>query len=195
MDYNDISQRLKKTLKSLNGRYDDDIAVYVTHKLENETEQITFKVGNLDEEEMINKIFIIFYNLASLKDNIKNCLEKKGLDKNLIEVEINNSIHLQVLIDIVNQEKHGYPLKKTNRSGKNPLIKNIFEVINLQTSTTGSVASLSLNQNEINIQGNARTVIRATIYDDKNNVLFSLDELITNCFERLENFIKRHNCS
>ena len=62
---------------------------------------------------MINKIFIIFYNLASLKDNIKNCLEKKGLDKNLIEIEINNSLHLQVLIDIVNQEKHGYPLKKT----------------------------------------------------------------------------------
>jgi hypothetical protein len=195
MDYNDISQRLKKTLTSLNGRYDDDIAVYVTHKLENDTEEITFKVGNLDEEEMINKIFIIFYNLASLKDNIKNCLEKKGLDKNLIEIEINNSLHLQVLIDIVNQEKHGYPLKKTNRSGKNPLIKNIFEVINLQTSTTGSVASLSLNQNEINLQGNARMAIRATIYDDKNNVLFGLDELITNCFERLENFIKKHNCS
>ena len=26
-----------------------------------------------------------------------------------LETEINNSLHLQILVDLVNQDKHGYP--------------------------------------------------------------------------------------
>ena len=124
MDYNDVADRLKRTLKSIQARFDDDIAVYSTVEKKDGRVNVKFEIQG-DKEEMINKVFIILYNLASLKDHLKNKLKKSSLNPSLIEDEINHSIHLQVLIDIINQEKHGYPLKQSNRSGKNPLIQNV----------------------------------------------------------------------
>lgn len=112
MDYNDFSSRLKRTISSLNGRFDEEVAVYVNYSQNENESSFSIIAGNDDEETIINKIFIILYNLSSLKDHLKNHLKGKNINPQIIEDEINNSLHLQILIDIVNQEKHGYPLKK-----------------------------------------------------------------------------------
>ncbi|RZL50781.1 MAG: hypothetical protein EOP00_02685 [Pedobacter sp.] len=196
MDFNDFSSRLKRTLASLNARFDDDIAVYFTHTKNENSDKFSFRAGNMDEEEIINKIFIILYNLSSLKDNLKNCLKKKNINPQIVEYEINNSLHLQVLIDLVNQEKHGYPLNKSNRSQKNPLITHAMQVMSLRTSAEpGSVAFMTFNEDGVSIQGdNSRMAIRATIFDDKNNPIFGLDELVDTCYEKFELLARTHNC-
>ena len=187
--------RLRKTLKSLNGRFNDEIAVYV---LDQQTEnEILFSIqaGKEDEDEIINKIFIILYNLSSLKDNLKNCFKNKGLDPQIVEDEINNSLHLQVLIDIVNQEKHGYPLKKSNRSNKNPLIKHAMQsIVMTSSSEPGSSAGMFFNENGLNIIGDSKMALTAMIFDDKNNFLFMFDELADTCFEKFEQMAKQYNC-
>ena len=43
MDYNDFAMRLKRTLTSLNGRFNEDIAVYVTHGQDDEDSFFLFK--------------------------------------------------------------------------------------------------------------------------------------------------------
>jgi hypothetical protein len=195
MDYNNISNRLKRTLNSLNGRFNDDIVIEYKHVKTEKSETFYFNPGNQNQEDLINKIFIILYNLSSLKDNLKNCLEQKGLDKNLIEDLINNSIHLQVLIDIVNQEKHGYPLTKTNRSGKNPVISDIHEVLGLIAGPEpNSVSSISFDGSNFNLQGKQQMKIVATIFDGNNSRLFSLDELVSTSYEKFESFAITHNC-
>lgn len=207
MDYNDFSERLKKTLNSLNGRFDDDIAVYVTHE-KNETINpdntktteisYNYNFGKDDKETIINRIFIILYNLVSLKDHLKNSLHKKGISANVVEDEINNSLHLQVLIDIVNQEKHGYPLKKTNRSNKNPLIIGACQV--LQTSVPArvenSVSGLMFTPSGIQLVGDGAQKIKidAEITDGDKNRLFSLDELIETSYEKFLALALKHNC-
>ena len=196
MDYNDISSRLKKTLSSLNARFNDEVAVYVTHMQNEEGSFFSMKAGNDDYETTINKIFIILYNLLSLKDNSKNCLKNKGINPQIIEDEINNSIHLQVLIDIVNQEKHGYPLKRSNRSNKNPLIKYASQSIAVRSSPeSNSSAAIFYNENGLNIVGDSKMELSAMIFDDKNNFLFMFDELVDTCFEKFEQISKKHNCS
>ena len=89
MDYNDISARLKRTLTSLNARFDDDIAVYTTvtkteKKIDDKTTKFNLKIeynfGKKDQETLINKIVIILYNLASLKDHIKNEIKLKTIN-------------------------------------------------------------------------------------------------------------------
>ena len=196
MHYNDFSMRLRKTLKSLNGRFNDEIAVYV---LDQQTEnEILFSIqaGKEDEDEIINKIFIILYNLSSLKDNLKNCLETKNVNPKIVEDRINESLHLQVLIDLVNQEKHGYPLTKSNRSNKNPLIKHPMQMINFTSSSEpGSVAGISYDGKQVNTFGTPTDMeIMALIFDDKNNFLFMLDELVNKCYEIFVSIAQEHNC-
>lgn len=108
MDFNDITFRLNKTLTSMNGRFDENIlrGIKIEYGQTEKTKWMEMTIGNDDTETIINKIFLILYNLASLKDHLKNCLRSKNLNQNVIEDEINNSLHLQVLIDLVNQEKH-----------------------------------------------------------------------------------------
>lgn len=195
MDYNDFSFRLKRTLSSLNGRFDDEIAVYISHGQNENENYFSITIGNDDEETIINKIFIILYNLSSLKDHLKNFLKNKNINPQIIEDEINNTFHLQVLTDIVNQEKHGYPLKKSNRSNKNPIIKHAMQMLNLTSnSELGSNAGLSFNENGLNIVGDSKMELTAMIFDDKNNFLFTFDELVNVCFEKFQNIAKNHNC-
>lgn len=104
MDYNDFSSRLKRTISSLNGRFDEEVAVYVNYSQNENESSFSIIAGNDDEETIINKIFIILYNLSSLKDHLKNHLKGKNINPQIIEDEIKNSLHLQILIDIVNQE-------------------------------------------------------------------------------------------
>ncbi len=196
MDYNNISERLKKTLNSLNARFNDDIIIQYNHGVIDESNFFSsIDFGNQSQEDLINKIFIILHNLASLKDNLKNCLENNGLNKNLVENEVNESLHLQVLIDIINQEKHGYPLTKTNRSGKNPKILNVQEVITIRGGLEpNSGASISSDGLKIIGDGSAQTVVIAFIFDDSNNFLFTLDELVSTCYEKFETIAKMYNC-
>ncbi len=145
MDYNDFSSRLKRTISSLNGRFDEEVAVYVNYSQNENESSFSIIAGNDDEETIINKIFIILYNLSSLKDHLKNHLKGKNINPQIIEDEIKNSLHLQILIDIVNQEKHGYPLKKSNRSDKNPIIKHTMQMINFTSnSEPGAIAGTPL---------------------------------------------------
>lgn len=195
MDYNDFSLRLKRTLASLNGRFNDEIAVYITHGQDENGSFFSMQAGNGDEETIINKIFIILYNLSSLKDNLKNCLKNKNINPQIVEDEINNSLHLQVLIDIVNQEKHGYPLTKSNRSNKNPLIKHAMEWLVMTSSPEpGSSAGMFFNENGLNIIGDTNMAISAMIFDDENNLLFTFDELADTCYEKFEQIANEHNC-
>ena len=206
MDYNDISARLKRTLISLNARFDDDIAVYTTvtkneKKIDNKTTEFNLKIeyhfGKHDQETLINKIVIILYNLASLKDHIKNSIKNVGGESKIVEDEINESLHLQVLIDIVNQEKHGYPLKN-RRSLKDPLITNIRESYQITVSGSGNGQSSSfvfMTQDGFKHVGDGKEqmVIVADITDGDGNLLFSLDELVNTSFYKMEKLINDNN--
>ena len=188
MDYNDIKSRIERTLISLNGRFDEEIDEHTHFEFYelNGQQRVSITFGTEDEQKVINPILIVLHNLASLKDNIKNALKTKGHDPQLAEDEINNSLHLQVLVDIVNQEKHGSPLKKS-RSHKHPVIKEAKQSLRM---------GRAIRDEEGNVTGSEFgpvMVINATIRDDKGNRLFGLDELVETCYSKWRGIIKTYN--
>jgi len=182
----------------MNGRFDDNVldGIKIEYGQSETTKWMGMTIGNNDDEEIINKIFLILHNLASLKDHLKNCLKSKGQNQNIVEDEINKSLHLQVLIDLVNQEKHGYPLTKSNRSGKNPLIRMPREMLNISSSSEpNSVAGITLNQDgTYNLDGESKIKISAIISDENKNTLFKLDELVETCYEKFKSLAAIYNC-
>lgn len=198
MDFNDLKARLERTLSSLNARFDEEVeeGIRITHVQSDRSIGMSVRFGNDDTETILNKIFIILHNLASLKDHLKKCLESKGHDPNIVETEIEGSLHLQVLIDIVNQEKHGYPLTKHVRSYKNPVIKDPKQALRISTGTEphSSARFIISPDGSYQIHGQKSIVIDADICDDQGNSLFGLDELVDTCFAKWENIAKKYIC-
>lgn len=175
MDFNDIQFRLSRTYKSINGRYDDDVDKYTIIEPWADGKGESWYFGNEDESDTLNKVMIILHNLASLKDHLKNSFKVHNLDPKLIEKEIDESLHLQVLIDIVNQEKHGTPLRNP-RSKKSPTIIGLTNGMRMADPRTG--------------EEKFTMFIDGTIIDKNGIRIFGLDELIENCFKRWEKLSK-----
>jgi hypothetical protein len=196
MDYNNISKRLQRLHASVNDRFNSDIQkhLHVDIQATDYTRNITVSIGSDDQPTLENKILIILHNLANFKDNLKAWLLAKGIDSKIVELEINNSLHLQVLIDIINQEKHGYPLTKSSRSGMNPVITDERQVLQVSTrNEPNSFAGFFVSLNgEMKTLGDNKVMITATIKDGHGNVLFSLDEMVEKCIERWEALINQY---
>lgn len=188
MDYNDIKYRIERTLISLNARFENNIenhTNYQFYEMEGE-KRISITFGTTDEKKLINPIMIILHNLSNIKDNLKKSLKEKGYDPQVVEHEINNSLHLQILVDIVNQEKHGTPLNNC-RSQKNPIIKNAFQSLRMGSAIRDDKGNRVSSKYELTM------FIDANIKDDQENLLFSLDDLIDISFSKWNNIIEMYN--
>jgi len=194
MDFNDIKTRLERVYSSINARFDNNIEKHVKKHLIHIKEENKVLIGvsfNKISKEVddLNKIIMIIHNLANLKDHLKSIISGRDETPEVIEQEINNSFDLQLIIDLSNQEKHGYPLTRTNRSGKNPQIRNVNNVLQL---TGSSSVRISMN-GKVESQGNVKVSIIADITDENGNKIVELDKLIGNAISKWEEVIKKYN--
>ena len=116
--------------------------------------------------------------LANIKDPLKNKLEDNNLNRQLAEDCINSSQYLEIVMDLNNAEKHGYPLKKTRRSKIDPRIENIRKemLVPLKTGKFTSVFSESI------------VVFAADVVDLSGNKICDFYELIEHSLTDWEKF-------
>ncbi len=193
MDANDIIGRIKRTRSAMNSRIDED---FISHsKIEKLENGVSVTIPARDSKETIEvSIMSILYSLASLKDNLKNCLKDNGHNPLIVEEAVNSSIHLQVLHDLVNADKHGYPTKK-NHSGLNPVIRNENQGLINNNFGKPVVASISPT-GEIKILDGIppSVVITADIHDKNGNFLFDFDILVEVCYAIWISIAKEYKC-
>ena len=194
MNYNDIQSRLKIIYASIDQQYSygDDALDTTCTKVDDGADGWKLTISFYDpveEPKVLNQINSIISNLANIKDCLKQKLKERGEDPKAIESEIDNSTELQLILDLANQEKHGYPLTKTRRSQKDPLIKNISRSLrpsnkpdNIRVERSDGAAIL-----------NAMTSITADIADSNGNLLCQLDDLVENALNNWEQIIKKYN--
>jgi len=181
---------MNRIYSSINLKYDDDVVknTNITIYDNNKIKGYFINFGRDSDSEKHSKIISILYNISTLKDHLKGALLSKHLDKDIVEDTIDSNLYLQLLIDLVNQDKHGYPLTKTNRSKKNPVLKNFSQ--NLQLGKYNEKASLTISKTgKIITQGNSRISITCDVFDENGNKLCSIDELIDNCLKVFEELI------
>lgn len=188
MDFNNIDERVKLLYSALNCHFvsfKKDIHREIVYGINDQNGKRTFTITlgtkpltEKDQLEATNRFLHLIISIANLKDHFKNYIKAQNINLN-IEDFINNSFHNSLIIDLANQEKHGYPLTKSNRSKKNPLIKNIKEVFETK---------LPLN-NIMNDVNELKIIIDADIIDGDNVFLMSLSNLIYKSLDDWEDFI------
>ncbi len=74
----------------------------------------------------------LIYNIAHVKDPLKKRLREKGRNGRVVEQFIDQSEPLQIVIDLANAAKHGYPLQHP-RSKHEPRLGVVGRVLQLST--------------------------------------------------------------
>lgn len=188
MNYNDINARLKRIYASISSTksYGGEVLSGMRHKhIETSKGKFTLSISFGSEEEAQNKIQTVISGLANLKDILKDRMKSKGQDEELIEDEINKSENLKLILDLSNQEKHGYPLDN-RRSGRDPLISNIQTGMGISDKPDNItyVASSGAKAHNVMIS------ISADIVDSDGVKICSFDHLVNQAVSDWEMIVK-----
>src|SRR3989344_1285084 len=185
MDFNDINSRLERLYISAGQRFDSNIAPHVQIKDEvintSGLRRMTISFDrDHDENQATIKVLSIIGNLANLKDHLKNKFKEIGSDPEKVEEAITKSFHLQLILDLYNQEKHGSPLIKFRRSGKDPRIVKVSQALSVRSGGKSNTASFTIDpfSGQIRTEGDVVIVITAEIIDNQGQIICYLDELI-----------------
>jgi len=192
MDFNDIKLRIKRVYSSINKKSDGDVKKYVNiKKIAPGRLFITFDNGQ-NKCDTINVVTEIIGHLAKLKDHLKNIINARGDDKKIIEKEIDESLYLQLVIDLDNTEKHGYPLTRPERSKKSPQIKNVDHSLVVPPQKQ---VGFNLRTGEIVDSDDCHISITGDIVDKNGKLICRLNKLVNEALNAWEEIIRKYNIS
>lgn len=192
MDFNDLQLRLERIYTAIGDLTDWEIQKYVKITIvgdvddPNKTAVISFDNGK-SESELTNIVVVTIEHFAKLKDHLK---KKLGSRDQLVEDNINKSFELQLIMDLYNAEKHGYPLQRPDRSHKSPRIQNIKTVLTIPPQ---EVIGINTRTREVVVQGNCHIKVLAEIVDKNGVFICSLSQLVDTAMREWEHFIRDHN--
>jgi hypothetical protein len=126
--------------------------------------------GGLSDEQISNIAHSAIHNLANLRDHLRRWATLSGHDPKKIDRAVQKSLELQVIIDLSNADKHGYPPRDGGRSGRAPKLSEVNRVMKLSTGTQPhSSAGLTLTPEPVARlvgSGSATVVVTGTIVDE-----------------------------
>lgn len=108
---------------------------------------------------------------------------------------INSSKSLSLILDLWNQDKHGYPLKKTNRSKLNPQIINVDQGLVISNSSSKESVSFTITKDSASYSAsdNAAVAISGDVVDGSGEFIVSVENMFRYAVTDLENFLKQQN--
>ena len=168
----ELQKRIRRIYAAIGDTVEIDISKF--HPQSGNSEGCVFVFqdfrGGLSEEQISNITHSAIHNLANLKDNLRRWASRSGCDPNKIDQAVQKSFELQVIIDLFNADKHGYPPRDGGRSGRAPSLIEVNRVMKLSTGTQPrSSAGLTLNPKPMARlvgSGSATVIVTGTIVDE-----------------------------
>jgi hypothetical protein len=152
--------------------------------------------GALSDDELSNQVHTVIHNIASLRDHLRRWATQNGQDKTKVDQAIDNSLDLQVVQDLSNNDKHGYPPRDGGRSGKYPRLVEINRVMCLQTQAKiGSMISMTIGHDGVpkfSGDGSAKAVVTGEVIDNAKNRMGDLYEIAIRAVEAWERLLAEY---
>lgn len=149
--------------------------------------------GGLSNVELSNLAHSMIHNIANLPDHLKKWSTDNNLNKKKIDDCVNNSPAVQIIIDLSNNDKHGYPPRDGGKSKKSPRLTNINRLMNLAPKPEkGSFVKMTFSSDGTpNVQGNgsAKAIITGEIVDKEGNKIGELKQIVEEATEALEQLL------
>lgn len=149
--------------------------------------------GDLSDDDLSNYAHMLIYNIAHLQYHLRRWAANNGHDETKVDQTVGNSFDLQIIKDLSNNDKHGYPPRKRSHSGKYPQLMNINRVMQLQTQAKkGSTSGMTLGAGGVPKffgDGTAKAIITGDVVDKDNNRIGDLHKIATKAVEAWEQLL------
>jgi hypothetical protein len=147
--------------------------------------------GGFSDDELSNQAHTVIHNIANLRDHLGRWAAQNGQDKTRVDQTIDNCLELQIVQDLSNNDKHGYPPRDGGRSGKCPQLIEINRVMRLQTqSKKGSGMTIDMGSVPKFIgDGSAKAVVTGEVVDNARNRIGDLHQIVNKAVEGWERLL------
>ena len=137
--------------------------------------------GGLSEEALSNLAHSLIHNIANLADHLRRWAKKNGRDRGRVDEALKASFELRVLLDLSNNDKHGYPPRDGGHSGRQPRLLNPRRILRLTTGAVkGSGVSMTLGragEPVIRGSGSAKAIVTGEIVDGDGKAIGGLYDI------------------
>ena len=148
--------------------------------------------GGLSDADLSNQAHTVIYNVSHFEYHLKKWAAHNGRDQAKVDQALDNSHDLQIIKELSNNDKHGYPPHRS-RSGKYPQLKDINRVMKLQTQAKkGSMIAITIGAGGVprfSGNGTAKAVVTVDVVDKENNRIGDLYDIATKAIEAWEQLL------
>ncbi len=149
--------------------------------------------GGFSDDELSNQAHTVIHNIANLRDHLRRWAAQNGQDKTKVDQAVDNCVELQIIQDLSNNDKHGYPPRDGGRSGRCPQLIEINRVMRLQTQAKkGSMIAMTIGPGGVpkfTGDGSAKAVVTGEVVDNAKNRIGDLYEIATKSVEAWERLL------
>jgi hypothetical protein len=149
--------------------------------------------GGLSDEELSNLAHTVIHNIANLADHLRKWAKKNGKDQGKVGQTLDQCLDLRIIIDLSNNDRHGYPPRDGGRSGKLPQLVLINRVMRLTTQAQkGSRIAMTLGPGGVprfSGNGTAKAVVTGDVVDGKGNPIGDLYDISTTALKAWEDLL------
>lgn len=188
----DISQRIRRIYAAIGAIEESDPRKLKATVIQTETAIAVlqdFRSGYSDDE-LLNQAHSVIHNIANLRDHLRRWAADNGHDKNRVDTTVKHNFELQIIQDLSNNDKHGYPPRDGGLSKRSPKLIEINRVMRLQTQAKkGSIVTMILGPGGIprfSGNGTARAVVTGDVVDNLNVYIGDFYELAIKAVEAWE---------
>ncbi|UCD57631.1 MAG: hypothetical protein JSV16_00545 [Candidatus Hydrogenedentota bacterium] len=170
----EISDRIKRIYSAIGAIEEHDANKLKAKIVETEEFKGVFQDfrGALTDADLWNLAHMLIDNIAKLRDHLRKWAERNGKDKRKVDEAIASSLALQIILDLSNNDKHGYPPRNGGHSRRSPRLAHVKRVMQLRTrAQKGSIIGMRLGADgkpEVFGDGRAAAVVSGEVVDKEN---------------------------
>lgn len=197
MSRDEILYRLDRIYTSIDAVFEGDLAQFRPSMREDENHFVMYQdfIGGLTPAELSNLAHSVIHNIANLQDHLRHWARQNGEDLTKVDVVVSDSDSLKTIMDLSNNDKHGYPPRGGGLSGKAPTLREITRVLRLSTGGergSGVAVILTPEGPKQRVTGSASSggVVTGQVVDSQGRVIGGLYDLEVEALKAWEQALK-----
>jgi hypothetical protein len=183
MSKDEVLERLHRIYAALDGFVEGDLSKFPPKVLADERGFAMYQdfLGGLSPAQLSNLAHSVIHNVANLQNHVRRWAAKNGKDPNRIDQTGSGSAALQIIKDLSNNDKHGYPPRNGGHSGKVPKLVEVRRVLRLTTAAeAGSSVAVILTPagpKQLSGTGSTAVIVTGQVVDPSGAVIGDLYSL------------------
>jgi len=150
--------------------------------------------GGLKDEQFDNLAYSLIHNIANVPDHARRWARRNARALASVDRAVGASFETRVMIDLSNNDKHGYPPRNRGRSGRSPRLVNARRVLRMTTGKErGSSVAMTFAPDgtpQVSGSGSAKAILTGEIIDDQDVDIGDLYDMASRAVEDWERILQ-----